>query len=277
MKYGFKCVEPCYTGGGIYLFAGTLDDGRGFIAGSDMNASFLDVEIKGYDPDGDEWNSMAFPKEHIVKDLDDRENDEFMSALLDYVIEHGEGIEGNYLVSDMEELKKCYSAPVFFPYDKWEVCGASIYYGESYLNGNEVGYWDGTMRIKVGEYGKHSVFINPEIDISPVFIPDKNGNFKKSIDIKIHPFPEGEYIFDFEPLGNDELFKEEIESMWEKYRDLCIKNYEDIETYFEENMQKMIDMYFSEVQNGFPEEYDKYIRLSEGYVADKVAKEDIEK
>lgn len=46
----FKAVTPCYSGGGIYIFTGSLANGRYFISSTDMyDIRELDVNPDDYD------------------------------------------------------------------------------------------------------------------------------------------------------------------------------------------------------------------------------------
>lgn len=122
-KAKFKSVNPCYTGGGIYVFTGELEDGTYFMA----DTSFYDVRIVNENPeiptdmsddeawetygvcrDEDAWASVEWQEEHLVKDLNPTEAVAFFKRMLKWVKTNRP--DGNYLSSDMdyyeEELKE---------------------------------------------------------------------------------------------------------------------------------------------------------------------------
>ena len=51
-------VERCYTGGGIYIYRGTLTDGRHFVASDDWGWEDCVGEIVSYDPFAKEWDEL---------------------------------------------------------------------------------------------------------------------------------------------------------------------------------------------------------------------------
>ena len=113
-----------------------------------------------------------------------------------------------YRTKDKEE-------PVLLSPDKWEY-DAHIYPD---FNKDEDMITDGYMRIRVGEYKEHSLYINPEVEVS------KDG-------INIFLFPDGEYCFDFEKIDE---FKDRMNEMWDTYRLPCEMIYKELEDYFKEN------------------------------------------
>lgn len=90
--YNFKKVEPIYTGGGITVFLGELDNNRFFMA----DDSCFDVRIIDKTPyleDGDTVNENAWyddwQQKHLIEDLMPNENLSFFEDLLTYVRDNG--------------------------------------------------------------------------------------------------------------------------------------------------------------------------------------------
>lgn len=102
-----KSAEPIYTGGGIYIFLGQIDDDF-FVADScnqdarivDANPSdFTDDERFGFE----EWASEEWQQEHLVRDLTDTsERRRFFVDMLKWVFDNEP--DGNYMMSDIEYL-----------------------------------------------------------------------------------------------------------------------------------------------------------------------------
>lgn len=109
-KSEFISVEPCYTGGGVYIFTGQLADGNYFMA----DTSFFDVRIVNEDPDApthmdydgtvSERNidSVEWQEEHLVEDLNPTETVAFFRQMLKWVQENEPN--GNYNMGDMEDI-----------------------------------------------------------------------------------------------------------------------------------------------------------------------------
>lgn len=109
-KSDFISVEPCYTGGGIYVFTGQLADGDFFTA----DTSFFDVRVLNANPDeptsigedGTVWerriDSVEWQEEHLVKDLTPAEAVAFFRQMLKWVKENEPN--GNYNMGDMEDI-----------------------------------------------------------------------------------------------------------------------------------------------------------------------------
>ena len=93
-----KNVTPSYTGGGIYSFIGELTNHTFFLADN------WDVRILTEDPRIDEYESF-FPEwqeERLVADLTGMASAEFLKEVIRWIKENEP--EGNYLMSDMDEL-----------------------------------------------------------------------------------------------------------------------------------------------------------------------------
>ena len=104
----FKSVEPNYTGGGIYVFTGQVDDNY-FVADSPN----FDVRLLNDDPNAEaeeDWfdtnvESVEWQEEHLVKDLTEwAACAEFFAEMLKWVKENKP--DGNYLMGDMEDIAK---------------------------------------------------------------------------------------------------------------------------------------------------------------------------
>ena len=102
-----KSVEPCYTGGNIYVFTGSLNDGTFFLASDDM----YDVTIIDTDPSKADWDNEVFDMDwiesHLVKYLPDCTSDDttgikFFIDILDWVIKNNP--KGNYQMSDIKSI-----------------------------------------------------------------------------------------------------------------------------------------------------------------------------
>lgn len=73
-----KEVFANYTGGGIWVFTGKLQDGNHFIADDDGDVLIVDAEI--------DWDESFYPEwqeEHLVEELCDKKAKEFWKEMLD--------------------------------------------------------------------------------------------------------------------------------------------------------------------------------------------------
>lgn len=105
--YDFEKVEPTYTGGGIYIFTGRLDNGNYFIADGD---NFW-VRLVNADPH-ENWDESGYEEwqvEHLVRDLCSPDDLEFMKSMINWIRMNRP--DGNYDMHDMdrieEELDEC--------------------------------------------------------------------------------------------------------------------------------------------------------------------------
>lgn len=102
MKYSFKKVYPCYSGGGIYLFVGQLADDTSFVAdGLGFDTRLLDTNVFKVDWDNELWDA-DWQESHKVADLDDTKSLEFFEDMLKWIIANKP--EGNYNTHDMKNL-----------------------------------------------------------------------------------------------------------------------------------------------------------------------------
>lgn len=79
-----KEANAVYTGGGIWLFYGKLDDGNYFLTDDNgwtliLNADASDLEESTYE----EWQSQ-----HLIKEIYGEEREVFCDELLDYILTH---------------------------------------------------------------------------------------------------------------------------------------------------------------------------------------------
>lgn len=100
-SHNFKSVEPCYTGGGIYIFFGELADGTHFMADS----SFFDVRILNEDASDNEdaWTA-EWQDEHLKRDLTPTEAVAFFKQMFKWV--KANEPDGNYNLCDMTTLEE---------------------------------------------------------------------------------------------------------------------------------------------------------------------------
>lgn len=93
-------ANACYSGGGIYLYIGTLSNGCHFIA-DDTNSDFS-ITLCDVLPDFEEMSENDFFENHVVKCLNDAEPDtiELYKNILLWMIENKP--EGNYNTYDLQ-------------------------------------------------------------------------------------------------------------------------------------------------------------------------------
>ena len=95
----FKNIEPCYSGGGIYIFFGNIDNKRFFIADTNCN----DVRIVNKNPiDTEESLEIEWQEKHFIEDLEPDASKKFMKEITDWIIKNNP--KGNYITSDIEEI-----------------------------------------------------------------------------------------------------------------------------------------------------------------------------
>ena len=100
MTERFIRVEPCYSGGGIYVFIGELANGAYFEADDcNYDVRLLNGNVFEADWDTELWD-VDWQESHLVADLTEAEALGFFEKMLKWVIKHEP--EGNYQVSDMK-------------------------------------------------------------------------------------------------------------------------------------------------------------------------------
>ena len=95
-----KTATACYTGGGIYIFYGQLENGLWFRAWDECEAAY----ICDSDTETEEAETLEFYEAHTVKELigDDFRN--FWNAMLSHILNGGAayGKWSNYSTDDLE-------------------------------------------------------------------------------------------------------------------------------------------------------------------------------
>ena len=161
-----------------------------------------------------------------------------------------EKISGDVLetLSVLNEYRtKDKNEPILLSPDKWEY-DAHIYPSFNFNKDGDM-ITDGWMRIRVGEYQEHSLYVTPE-----VFVYEDN--------LRIIPFPNGEYCFDFEKMETGE-FEDRMNEMWDTYRLPCEMIYKELEDYFIENDGQIKNTLLSIISKKQPEVYRKLTELKE--------------
>lgn len=96
-----KNVTPCYTGGGIYVFTGELEDGNFFIADCPFSAEYYSLRIVNENPENlDESLEVDWQEKHFVKDVNRCKG--FMKDMLKWIIKNRP--DGNYDIDDMKRI-----------------------------------------------------------------------------------------------------------------------------------------------------------------------------
>lgn len=142
-----KNVIPEYTGGGIYCFTGELQDGNYFLADCPISASYYSLRIVNENPgkyDPNEVWTEEWQLDHFVKDVTRCKG--FIKNMLKWIIKNRP--DGNYLVSDMEEIltelidlvsndeeeEKTYTFSVNLPKEDYEILNQYDFYFEKNIS-----------------------------------------------------------------------------------------------------------------------------------------------
>lgn len=101
-----KEATAIYTGGGIYVYLGELDDGNYFLASDWSSGCVGDIRILNEDPrkvDDDECFYPEWQETYLVKDMDDttEEARRMWNEILFYIIQNNP--EGNYSISELKD------------------------------------------------------------------------------------------------------------------------------------------------------------------------------
>lgn len=96
-------VDFVYTGGGIFLFWGTLDNGQYFIADGDrFDVRILNVNPNDYGTDDEIWYA-EWQEEHLVRDLNtETEGPAFILKMFDWIHKNKE----NDLMDGMDYIEE---------------------------------------------------------------------------------------------------------------------------------------------------------------------------
>lgn len=125
--------------------------------------------------------------------------------------------------------------PVLYSTDQWE------YDANAYVERTadpDFYHVDGMMRIKIGEYKEHGLYVNAEVFI------DEDG-------LHMAHFPAGEPIFELNGFN--------AYAMWEEHRLVCEVIYKTLVDYFEKNEQQEKDKYLSIISKNKPDIFEDYI------------------
>ena len=95
-----KTATACYTGGGIYIFYGQLENGLWFRAWDECEAAY----ICDSDTEAEEAETLEFYEEHMIQELTGDKFRDFWNAILSHVLNGGEayGKWSNYSPDDLE-------------------------------------------------------------------------------------------------------------------------------------------------------------------------------
>lgn len=94
-----KTATACYTGGGIYIYWGQLENGLYFRTWDDAEA----IYICGSDTEAEEADYPEFYETHLIQELTGDDFAAFWNGMLSHIIETGN--PGNYSSSDLERRK----------------------------------------------------------------------------------------------------------------------------------------------------------------------------
>ncbi len=100
-----KTAEAVYTGGGIYIFHGGLEDGTFFLVDDNGCVEILDESAEDFDVSlYIEW----IEKHRVVDGLEESDRIDFCNQLCDYLKEHDNGMT-EY---EVEVQRKWFSQPL---------------------------------------------------------------------------------------------------------------------------------------------------------------------
>lgn len=97
MSYTIKNAVAEYTGGGIYIYYGELENGLFFRACDDWES----IEICNADTSTEEADYYEFYKEHTIESLGGSEYELFWNNLLMWIIHNAPN--GNYSADELEQ------------------------------------------------------------------------------------------------------------------------------------------------------------------------------
>ena len=105
-------ASAVYTGGGIWLFHGELDDGTYFLTDDNGCTQILDEDPS---KDFDESLYLEWQQAHLVRDLDDEtERVDFCNKLCDKMLDtkYGDADRGGIFDNEIEEYRQFFSEPL---------------------------------------------------------------------------------------------------------------------------------------------------------------------
>ena len=167
----------------------------------------------------------------------------------DSKFEGWESFYGNDITDTLVALDKYRThskdEPVLYSPDQWK------YDANAYIERTRVpDYYhvDGRMRIKVGQYKEHDLCVNADFLIDP-----------DCSDVGFCPFPEGEYLFDFERFIGEKAFEKEMDAMWNAYPLVCEVIHRTVADYLNGHEQEEKDKYLSIISKNEPDIFENYI------------------
>lgn len=103
-----KTAWAVYTGGNIWLFYGSLEDGNFFL--TDDNGCTLIINT---DPsDLDESTFPDWQEEHLVRELENNERMQFCNVLLDWILEHPNN-DGGMTEQEIEVYRNWFKSELY--------------------------------------------------------------------------------------------------------------------------------------------------------------------
>ena len=100
MKHKIKTATAVYTGGGIYIFYGQLENGLNFRVGDEEEP----VYICDSDTESEEADYWEFYEEHTVEELREEDFKTFYNAMLTHIL-NGGATHGRWSNFSPNELK----------------------------------------------------------------------------------------------------------------------------------------------------------------------------
>lgn len=103
-KYKIKTATACYTGGGIYIYYGQLENGLYFRAGDEEEV----IYICNANTSTEEADYLEFYEEHTIEELKGKTFITFFNLMIAHVLEGGATFDewSNYSKSELERRIK---------------------------------------------------------------------------------------------------------------------------------------------------------------------------
>lgn len=100
MEYTIKTATACYTGGGIYIYYGQLENGLYFRTWDECEA----VYICDADTSSEGAEHSEFYEQHTQKELTEEEYKAFFNKILSHILNGGRPFDkwNNYQKSDLQ-------------------------------------------------------------------------------------------------------------------------------------------------------------------------------
>ena len=100
MTTGIKSITATYTGGGVYIYYGALEDDTFFLF--DNECPYFEILDEMPDINSDECFTEEWYNAHWIKSLDEPEALDAVLCVLNAIITNGCTEDSNYLISDVE-------------------------------------------------------------------------------------------------------------------------------------------------------------------------------